>query len=288
MKDNKKIKNALEFYKFLAKDSKAKNLAEKCINRENLLEYFFETVIKEKNIDYNDFEKIYELAKEKKILGLFGDDDRKNYEIFRFYYVNRVLKSKERTGWDEKHWNIQGERREKIAEHVVGTIALALALSSEFKFDIDINKVIETLCIHEIGEIKIGDITPFDNISKEEKERREHEAILNILGNLSKSKELANLLFEFDKKESKNSKFEYLCDKIEADIQSKIYQDKGYQNPISNQENNVVFNFEKTKKMIEQGAETAFDIWYLYDKPIYKNNKKFSKILKYVKKNKMN
>ncbi len=279
-----KLNDGKKFYKILTSDSKAKILAQKCINREKILEYFFEVTVKEKNIFYDDFDKIYELAEEKKIPEIFGNNKEKNYEIFRFYYLNRKLKFKERTGWDNKHWNVQTEKRETVAEHVVGTIALALGLNSEFDFDIDIDKVIYTLAFHEIGEIKIGDITPFDNISPEEKEKREHEAIKSIVGNLRKKDDIVNLLFNFDKKENMDSKIEYLCDKLEADLQSKIYQDLGYHNPLSEQGNNIVFTFDKTKKMVEEGAQTAFDIWYLYDKDIYKNNKKFSKVLKYAKK----
>jgi len=33
------------------------------------------------------------------------------------------------------------------------------------------------LIIHEIGEVLIGDITPFDNITPEQKQRVEHQAM---------------------------------------------------------------------------------------------------------------
>ena len=34
-------------------------------------------------------------------------------------------------------------------------------------------------------------------------------------------------------------------------------------------------------------ASTAFDIWYLWDKDIYKNSRSFSSILEYIKSNKI-
>ena len=37
------------------------------------------------------------------------------------------LEKTERTGWDNKHWNIFGER-ESIADHIYGTIVLAMAM----------------------------------------------------------------------------------------------------------------------------------------------------------------
>ena len=35
--------------------------------------------------------------------------------------------------------------------------------------------------------------------------------------------------------------------------------------------------------MLQEGAETAFDIWYLYDKDIYKDSEEFKSMLEYVK-----
>ena len=279
------LKDGEKFYKYLTEDSKARTFAEKCIHRERALEYFFESYLIIKNVDIENFDRVFELAEERKILDLFGNDKNKNAEIFRFYYLNRVLKNKVRSGWDDKHWNIKTERREVIAEHVIGTVALALAINSEFDFDIDINKVIETLTIHEIGEISIGDITPFDNISAEEKKEKEHKAMEDILGGLTDKKSMLKRLFKFDERKGKNYKYAFLCDKLDADFQAKVYQDLGYQNSLSEQENNKVFMFDKTKKMVEDGAQTAFDIWYLYDKDFYKKDKEFSKVLKYAKKN---
>ena len=95
-------------------------------------------------------------------------------------------------------------------------------------------------------------------------------------------------MIEFDEHNTKESKFAYLCDKMEADIQAKIYQDMGCQHSLDDQENNVVFKSPKIGKMIEDGAQTAFDIWYLYDKDRYENNPIFKKTLEYVKNNNLN
>ena len=83
----------------------------------------------------------------------------------RFYLLATKLKYKIRSGWDSTHWNVTSERVESVAEHVYGTLILAVGLSSEFKIDLDMEKVLKMLTIHEIGEVLIGDITPFDNIT---------------------------------------------------------------------------------------------------------------------------
>ena len=136
----------------------------------------------------------------------------------RFYLLATQLKYKIRSGWDEKHWNVSNDRIESVAEHVYGTCILAIALHSEFKCNIDLNKVIKMLVVHELGEVIIGDITPFDNVSNEEKLKIEHKAISRVIGELVKKDELIALLDEFDERKTKESIFAYLCDKLEADI----------------------------------------------------------------------
>lgn len=162
---------------------------------------------------------------------------------------------------------------------------MAIALSSEFDIDVDLNKVLKMLVIHEIGEVLIGDITPFDNITPQEKEELEHQAIISIIGDLATKDELIALMLEFDEHQTKESIFAYHCDKLEADIQSKVYQDMGYHHSLDEQENNVVFKSSKVQRMLDEGAETAFDIWYEYDKGIYTGDEPFVKALRYIKDN---
>ena len=201
----------------------------------------------------------------------------------RFYLLATQLKYKIRSGWDEKHWNVSKERLESVAEHVYGTCILAITLDSEFECNVDLNKVIKMLVIHELGEVVIGDITPFDNISQEEKLKTEHEAIKKVVGELVKKDELISLLSEFDERKTKEAVFAYHCDKLEADLQSKIYQDMGCHNSLDNQDNNVVFKSSKVQKMVTNGAKTAFDIWYEWDKNIYTEDEKFAKMLEFAK-----
>ena len=201
----------------------------------------------------------------------------------RFYLLATQLQDKIRTGWDKNHWDIQKERIESVSEHVYDTCILALAIDSEFETHLDMGKVMKMLVLHEIGEVLIGDITPFDHISPEEKKKREHEAILEVLGDLIKKDEYDSLLLEFDEHKTKESIFAYHCDKFDADLRAKIYQDRGYQKPLDRQENNVVFQSKKIRQMVSVGAQTAFDIWYEWDKVIYAEDETFSALLEFLK-----
>ena len=118
--------------------------------------------------------------------------------------------------------NVKRDRIESVAEHIFGVQMLAIAMKSEYGYDIDIMKVIYMLAIHELGETVIGDLTRFQ-ISKEEKEKIEHEAVHNILSTMLDGDKIEELFLEFDAHETPEALFEYQCDKLECDIQSKLY-----------------------------------------------------------------
>lgn len=214
--------------------------------------------------------------------------EEKIKNAMNFYLLAAKLKYKIRSAWDNKHWNVNSERLESIAEHVYGTCILAISLNSEFKFNLEMGKVLKMLVIHEIGEVLIGDITPFDKITPEEKQNMEQKAMYEVLGDLDEKEELFKLLLEFDEHKTEESQFAYLCDKLEVNIQSKVYQDMGCQHDLNDQKDNVVFSSPKIQKMIENGASTPFDIWFEYDKSKFENEPVFMKTLKYLKNNNTN
>lgn len=204
-----------------------------------------------------------------------GEEADKYEQVFRFYYLNQKLKHKERGGWDKNHWNIKSERLERISEHIVDTMLLAIGMNSEFSHEINIDKVLETLAIHETGEILIGDITPFDGVSREKKMAMEHKAIRDCLGNLSEKNKYIKMLLDFDEQQSKEDTFAYFCDKIVADLSSKLYQDNGLHHPLEDQSKNCVFKSEKVQELLANGAKTPFDIWFGCDRTIYEKNLSF-------------
>lgn len=231
---------------------------------------------------------------DKALASLSIDKDKEQYvNILRFYYYNHTLKSKVRTGWDKEHWNIASgnERVEMISDHIIGTIGLAYAFGSEFKYDFDVDGILKTLIIHEIGEAIIGDITPFDNVTVEQKHEIEHKAMKEVIGNLNKRDELYQSLLDFDAGTKSKDVFAHNCDKLDADLEAKVYQEKGFHHSLTDQKNNVVMKSSKVQKMIAEGlATTAFDIWFLYDKHIYEETldmKEFYDVLKCAKDNEL-
>ena len=92
----------------------------------------------------------------------------KEENVINYYVLCNKLKDVIRSGW--KNWKVERERIESVAEHIFGVQMLAIAMKSEYQYDVDIMKVIFMLAIHELGEIVIGDLTQFQ-IAKKDKEK---------------------------------------------------------------------------------------------------------------------
>lgn len=207
---------------------------------------------------------------------------KKEEKVINYYLICNKLKNIIRTGW--LCWNVQKERLESIAEHIYGTQMLALAMASEYNYDIDIMKVIFMLAIHELGETIIGDLTQFQ-ITKEEKEKLEHQAVHNILKNIIDGETIENIFLEFDKHETKESKFAYFCDKLECDIQSKIYDEEGYVD-LNKQDNNEVLKNNDVKKLLDEGNSFS-EMFLEYGQLKYGYDENFMAVSNYVKNNKI-
>jgi putative hydrolase of HD superfamily len=64
----------------------------------------------------------------------------KEKNVINYYVLCNKLKNVIRTGWLD--WNVQRDRVESIAEHIFGVQMLAIAMKSEYEYDIDLTKVI--------------------------------------------------------------------------------------------------------------------------------------------------
>ena len=92
---------------------------------------------------------------------------------------------------------------------------------SEYKYDINVKKVILMLALHELEEIKIGDLAPFQ-ITKENKKKIGKKAVEDIIKNLNIKENINNIIDEFDERTIKEALFAHHIDKLEADLQCKL------------------------------------------------------------------
>ena len=205
----------------------------------------------------------------------------KEQNVVNFYLTCNRLKDVIRTGWI--NWDVKRERRESIAEHIFGVQMLAIAMKSEYEYDIDIEKVIYMLAIHELGETIIGDLTQFQ-IGKEEKEKMEHEAVHNILSTLIDGEQIEALFLEFDAHETEEAKFAYQCDKLECDIQCKLYDQEGCVD-VTKQDGNVSATNELVKNLLEKNNNSWSGMWLEFGQIKYTYDRNFMEVSRFVKEN---
>ncbi|MCL2869444.1 HD domain-containing protein [Candidatus Saccharibacteria bacterium] len=150
-----------------------------------------------------------------------------NFEsVLRFYNLANKLKTTIRTGW--QIWDIKAPRLESVAEHIYGTQMLAIALCSELKLRVDLTRVVLMLAVHELGEIVVGDITMFDDISVEDKHAKELVAVQKVLSGLNMAQQIEDIYTEFEANKTTEARFCKQVDKLEACLQAKIYDEAGY------------------------------------------------------------
>ena len=204
----------------------------------------------------------------------------KEENVIKYYVLCNKLKNVIRTGWMD--WKVQRDRIESVAEHIFFIYMLAIAMKSEFEYDIDIMKVIYMLAIHELGETVIGDLTQFQ-IDKDEKEKIEHEAVHKILSSLIDGEEIEKLFLEFDAHQTPEAMFAYQCDKLECDIQCKLYDQEKCVD-LSHQEGNNTTNDETVKKLLDSGKSWS-DMWLEFGQSRYPYDNNFLSVSNFVKDN---
>ena len=204
--------------------------------------------------------------------------ENKVTNVLEFYVLCNKLKNIVRTGW--KDWHVERDRLESIAEHVYGAQMLAIAMYSEFDYNIDIMKVIYMLAVHELEEIIIGDLTMFQ-ISREEKEKLGHEAIEKVLSPLESKEFIKSIILEFDERKTPEADFAYHIDKLECDIQCKLYDEEGTVD-VNDAKNKLNFHSEVVMKMLEEGKSWS-DMWMTHGQMIYGYDKNFTAVSTYAR-----
>lgn len=201
----------------------------------------------------------------------------KEKNVVNYYVICNGLKNVIRSGW--KVWNVHKERIESVAEHIFGVQMLAIAMKSEYQYDIDIMKVIFMLAIHELGEAVIGDLTQFQ-ISKDEKQKLEHEAVSRILNGLLDGEQIGQLFLEFDAHETEEAIFAYQCDKLECDLQCKLYDEDGCVD-LNNQDGNDTMKNATVQKLLKDGSSWS-SMWLQYGQYVYPYDENFKAVSDYA------
>lgn len=144
-------------------------------------------------------------------------------DVTVFYKEWIKLKDVLRAGWIK--CEVPLDRTESVADHVYSCTLLAWSIIEEEKLDLDVEKVMKILLIHEVGEIYIGDITPVDGVSRAEKYQKEYEAVKNLSERVHLPY-ILDLWEEFEEMKTPESKFCKMIDRLECVMQAKSYGDR--------------------------------------------------------------
>ena len=119
------------------------------------------------------------------------------------------LKDIARTGWVRNDVN----NPESVAAHSWGMAILALKLTPE---ELDLSKVLSLCLVHDIPEVRVGDLTPHDDCSTKADDE------LSAMKELSP--EWVHLLAESALGESEEAKFVKQLDKLDMGLHAMIYE----------------------------------------------------------------
>ena len=213
---------------------------------------------------------------------------KKIENVLSFYVLTNKLKDTIRSGW--KYWNVKKERLESVAEHVYGTCMLATAIWSETLPPVNLAEVLMTLAIHETEEIIIGDLTPFDKGYKDKKIKGQ-QAVSEIFKDLLAKEVFVELIKNFDEQSTPEALFAYKVDKLECDLQAKLYDENGFMTLENAREE--IKQDERIKKLQTRGAKNPSTFFIHFDRPNLSKDVKdgqqdiFVEISKYIEKNKI-
>ncbi len=107
------------------------------------------------------------------------------------------------------------ESPESVAAHSWGMSMLALKLAPK---ELDLARVLSLCIVHDIPEVRVGDLTPHDDTSTKAEDE------LNAMKEMAP--EWVGLFEEYEQGQTPEAKFVKQLDKLDMALQAEIYQSK--------------------------------------------------------------
>lgn len=144
-----------------------------------------------------------------------------------FFHLLQRLKTTPRAGW--RRFGL--DPCESISDHMYRMSVMTMMAPSSISSRLDILKCCRMALIHDMAESLVGDITPVDGVTKEEKSRRESETMdyicTTLLGKFNgglNGRDIRQLWQEYEDSETLESKFVHDIDKVELISQMVEYE----------------------------------------------------------------
>ncbi|XP_059476891.1 5'-deoxynucleotidase HDDC2 [Neocloeon triangulifer] len=145
--------------------------------------------------------------------------------MLEFLRFMNELKHLKRQGWVLK----EVQEPETVAGHMYRMAVMSLLFP--LKAGLDRVRCMELSLVHDMGESIIGDITPYCGVPRDEKLRREREAIdklAALAGEGGAGGRIKALFAEYEAQETAEAKFVKELDHLDLLLQAREYEQKGY------------------------------------------------------------
>lgn len=143
-------------------------------------------------------------------------------DLLSLYQLVGLLKKTKRTGWVCSNVALP----ESIADHMYRMSLMAMTAPQA---GVNNTHAMELALVHDLAEAIVGDITPLDGVSKEDKHRLESDAMLKITrdhfaADHKTGQKILSLWAEYEVGETLDAKFVKQLDKLEMLIQADEYE----------------------------------------------------------------
>ncbi|KAK0525962.1 hypothetical protein OC834_004980 [Tilletia horrida] len=153
----------------------------------------------------------------------FADADTQAEGVLKFMHRIGKLKSNKRTGW----FHHRVEKPESIADHMYRMGVLAMLCAADDS-GLDVGKCVMLALVHDMAEAEVGDLTPRDKVDKEEKTRREADAMeyltFDLLGGSRAGQRIESLWQEYEARSSPEARLVKDLDRFELCLQALEYE----------------------------------------------------------------
>lgn len=129
-----------------------------------------------------------------------------------------ALKALPRAGW----LRVGVQAPESVAAHSWGVAWLVANLCPA---ELDREKALVIALVHDLAEVRVGDITPHDGLAPDEKDRLEREAFHALVQPMPNADELRQAFADYGR--TPEGRFVKACDKLDMALQAHVYANDG-------------------------------------------------------------
>jgi putative hydrolase of HD superfamily len=116
---------------------------------------------------------------------------------------------------------------ESVAAHSHGVAMLTLLLLPD---DLDLHLALQFAVLHDLAEVRVGDLTPHDGVSPEEKAHREDTAIQAMAARWSRGAALTERWRQYERQDTPEAQFVRQLDRLDMALQAVRYAREGHPN----------------------------------------------------------